>query len=629
MAGFRDDFESIKAQERFTDVALHVIGESNGRDELELTLQDDYNDPRILNSYNRALLDDLVNVCIGRSNEVSKAKEIAKQTRVSPAITSGPPSRGKVRAINTYSDNMEWLYSRLVDYQASFRNLGDRMIFRDDVPWSQQTRDLFIYGLQVNTDRVAEASDEASRALQQATEQAARPGQNPRKTRFWTNHQDVDMISTAIKSGLQSGPLELQPEQPSEIPPGNWLPAASLGGGMAQVALFVDVDHTGYITNRIVRKDTHIDRGDWADITRWYGNMNTTNLNERWPMEYYCQRLMAQISSTHVVMPLKCEVDAQRSVFRIYLPYCPYGDLSKLIEHYQMMSMQIPEAFIWRVFQVLCESGEIMEKGWLPPSGIDQAAYQGWRQIVHRDLKTNNVFLDAAPQSNINGNPQAKLADFGLAILTNADDPLNPRLYNRGAGTEGFLAPEQRDYVDRETRQPVDNFQLLAHTNVWGIGAIVCCLANLHDLGAQDQPSYLPTQAGDDGRPRYTIEPPEQGDEASHLSPALRDMIDACLKFDPSLRPTFSELRSRIDTWILENCADGGVGQYLFAASNGLLSEFDTAAPQHTLWQVQDQDYRIGFALDRERQAYEQRRSGYVGPEAQFGGASQNDRYSA
>ena len=32
----------------------------------------------------------------------------------------------------------------------------------------------------------------------------------------------------------------------------------------------------------------------------------------------------------------------------------------------------------------------------------------------------------------------------------------------------GYLPPEQRAYVDRTTGEPIDAFQLLAHTNVWG-----------------------------------------------------------------------------------------------------------------------------------------------------------------
>ena len=330
-----------------------------------------------------------MNICINDIDKVSGQKDVAMHYRVPAHVLNGPPSREKVRALDAYSNSMELVHTTLVNYQTNFKTLCKRMIFRNDIAWRQRTRDSFRYGLQVNDERIAQTNYEANRALQQAAEQAARPGNNPRKALFFSNKKDGEIVRNGIKSGLQSGPLELQPERPSDIPPGNWMPAASLGGGMAQVALFVDVDHTGYIRNRIVRKDTHIGRRDWADNTRWYGDMNTTSIEERWPMEYFCQRVMAQISDTHVVMPLECEVDAQRSVFRIYLPYCPYGDLSNLIEHYQMMGMVLPEAFIWQVFQVLCESGELMEKGMLSQKDVDQAASQGWRQVVHRDLKTS------------------------------------------------------------------------------------------------------------------------------------------------------------------------------------------------------------------------------------------------
>lgn len=58
--------------------------------------------------------------------------------------------------------------------------------------------------------------------------------------------------------------------------------------------------------------------------------------------------------------------------------------------------------------------------------------------------------------------------DFGLAFVTDEKRPLNPQSYNYGAGTSGFKAPEQMAYANSETAEPMDDWKLLDHTNVYG-----------------------------------------------------------------------------------------------------------------------------------------------------------------
>ena len=83
-------------------------------------------------------------------------------------------------------------------------------------------------------------------------------------------------------------------------------------------------------------------------------------------------------------------------------------------------------------------------------------------QIVHKDIKPDNVFLDTSNLCHYNRYPTPKLADFGLAIETSPSDPLNPSVYNTDSGTAGYKAPEMIAFADRETGQAVDDFQLLS-----------------------------------------------------------------------------------------------------------------------------------------------------------------------
>ena len=81
-------------------------------------------------------------------------------------------------------------------------------------------------------------------------------------------------------------------------------------------------------------------------------------------------------------------------------------------------------------------------------------------EIVHRDMKPGNgkkfhveffTSRDNSPTKSVflgyeNANkgfpfyPVAKLGDFGMAVMTNRDDPKNPARYKRW-GTEGYRAP--------------------------------------------------------------------------------------------------------------------------------------------------------------------------------------------
>ena len=80
-------------------------------------------------------------------------------------------------------------------------------------------------------------------------------------------------------------------------------------------------------------------------------------------------------------------------------------------------------------------------------------------EIVHRDIKARNgkknphraPHWDDSPIKSVflgyeNADkgfpfyPVAKLGDFGLATMTNRDDPKNPAEY-RGWGTPGYIAP--------------------------------------------------------------------------------------------------------------------------------------------------------------------------------------------
>jgi serine/threonine-protein kinase len=112
----------------------------------------------------------------------------------------------------------------------------------------------------------------------------------------------------------------------------------------------------------------------------------------------------------------------------------------------------------------------LVEQGALPqPTALAIAtqvlqalAYAHERQVVHRDLKPDNVFLARAHDGTLH----VKLLDYGLAkFLEPGDDPMaGNALTKRGTllGTPLYMAPEQA------LGRPID-----ARTDVYAIGCVL------------------------------------------------------------------------------------------------------------------------------------------------------------
>lgn len=150
--------------------------------------------------------------------------------------------------------------------------------------------------------------------------------------------------------------------------------------------------------------------------------------------------------------------------------------------------------------------------------------------------------------------PMAKLGDWGLARQTHAIDPDNPTLLH-GAGTRGYQAPVSISFTrihtptaehhQEQKGPPLTTSEpdpILAHTNVWAIGATMCELMTLHKVNR-----FLL-------KPRVNIIDEEgikpiQTSRKVGYSSQLSKLIQACLKPNPRQRPSVTELRTKIATY--------------------------------------------------------------------------------
>jgi serine/threonine protein kinase len=141
------------------------------------------------------------------------------------------------------------------------------------------------------------------------------------------------------------------------------------------------------------------------------------------------------------------------------------------------------------------------------------------RAVVHRDIKPQNVLVTEE------GEPHAKLMDFGVARLTDAAALTAP---GDVVGTLAYMAPEQ---AEGRTAGP--------EVDVYALGLM------LYESWSGDHPTRRSTPAataraiGARMRPLRRLRP--------DLPRELCETVDACLQTRPDRRPSLEELGSAIE----------------------------------------------------------------------------------
>ena len=214
----------------------------------------------------------------------------------------------------------------------------------------------------------------------------------------------------------------------------------------------------------------------------------------------------------------------------LVLEYAPHGDLMNfLLEKAAPGNAHLPEALSRTLFMQLLQALQHCTK----------------KKILHRDVKPENIFLDA--------NYCIKLGDFGLA----STDDSTEQWKNTSVGTSGYMSPEVHSCRYDDNNDGMNQQQTTCchqeSSDVWSTGVVLfVMLYGVPPFGAVDSindwwynkifhgqwDEFFATH-----RQVY-----EQNDKSGSSYPQCtdhaKDIVQQMLNVDPSKRPSFEQLLS-------------------------------------------------------------------------------------
>ncbi|KAJ7765393.1 kinase-like domain-containing protein [Mycena maculata] len=244
--------------------------------------------------------------------------------------------------------------------------------------------------------------------------------------------------------------------------------------------------------------------------------LNFDRMNERDRKQIVAEvNILKDLDHKHIVRYIDRHVDRDAGMLYILMEYCGGGDLSTVIKTAMKTNRPISEEAIWNYFmQILlalshCHNAGGHGRTSSAGSASEVDGKERRAQILHRDLKPDNVFLD--------GDNLVKLGDFGLSkALTQAS------FANTYVGTPYYMSPElmqERAYDSK--------------SDIWSLGCLIYELCALkppfHEAKTHNELSTLIRNA--------RIPPLPRG-----YSQALTGVIKAMLNLNPAMRPSAAQL---------------------------------------------------------------------------------------
>ncbi|KAF2170233.1 hypothetical protein M409DRAFT_19835 [Zasmidium cellare ATCC 36951] len=417
-----------------------------------------------------------------------------------------------------------------------------------------------------------------------ATDQTKRrtPGRKQRANTMASNAFLKARDELAVPMARRIPRLNPQPKTMSDKSSGiTWHNARRIfKNGPNEGDLHLGVDSDNKIVKRIVQKTVDA-RVTWRLPCIFRGDLN--GKGSIYPLEWLTHSLASNADGgARSILPVlgTGHVNQSQKSYRMCVQYAACRDLNDVAWRYERRGQSIPTPFLYFVFKSVVDACLIMKQG----SSTANSPVKDWtEEIVHRDLKPDNVFLDLPDPDHFPIYPQPKVADFGLAFLTSAEDQTNPAYWANAVGTKGYMPPEQIPFEDPLNRKAVDDFKILSDCNVWGIGAIMLKLLDPKFNIESNQPTYCP------GRSFGYVVP----DRLQNIYPRdLCLLVDDCLYHEPEHRVTLEVLQQEIARLIeqdlyMRNASAGqrdvwrdGLYKLLYADEDGYLLGMTYEPPQ-------------------------------------------------
>ncbi|KAI9189229.1 hypothetical protein H9P43_000659 [Blastocladiella emersonii ATCC 22665] len=214
--------------------------------------------------------------------------------------------------------------------------------------------------------------------------------------------------------------------------------------------------------------------------------------------------ILRELNHPHIVKYHGRIVDRNNYIMYIMMEYCEGGDLSIVVKRHKQSRALIPEATVWGYLAQLAAA--LHECHYL--HGQRKASPGG--AILHRDIKPDNVFLDA--------DNNAKLGDFGLSTLLGESENNFARTF---VGTPYYMSPEV-----------VNSKEYNEKSDIWSLGCLTYELCALSP----------PFDGKDHAELHRNILNVRYSDIPSGYSRTMRAIISRMLQFDPGARPSAGEL---------------------------------------------------------------------------------------